>query len=627
MSLIMLEQVWKSFGGPDILQWVGFTVGPGERVALLGRNGCGKSTILRIIAGSILPDRGKVQLAKKAVVGYLSQDLSELGIQDAVTEAAKGLGDLLRLEAELARLAESLAASAADQRLLQRYGDAAHEFERLGGYTWQERVRAVLMGLGLRADALHLSTSILSGGERMRVALARLLLMEPDILLLDEPTNHLDLPATQWLESFLHEYAGACLFVSHDRFFIDAVANRCVEVAEGGSTMYHGGYTDYINQKQQADKNAERTAARMGHLVRQEERLVSELKSMGRMRQADSRQKQLDRFRREMPQRANQGRALTISISQPEWVSKTIATVDGAVKKYGSALVLDNVSFTVGGGERIGIIGPNGAGKTTLLRLLTGQEEPTSGTVRLGAWVKWGLLEQEPHFTGENQTVISEVLACFPALDKNAARDLLAKYLFTGETINKPLTALSGGERNRLKLLCLIHAEPHCLILDEPTNHLDITGRECLEEALLTFRGTLLVVSHDRFFLNRVATRILELRDGRLRSFPGNYQSYQKALAANNQILAKSRVPGAVVLTGKQAAKKGGAQAAQVRQKSRERRLDLDKEIAETQKRISELEDSFQQTGFFRNKAAHRALLEHQRLLEHLAVLQAAYRE
>ncbi len=626
MSLIVVKDVWKSYGGGDVLCGVSLAVSPGECVALLGRNGCGKSTLLHIIARQILPDRGYVQLAGRARLGLLTQQLSDLGAVDVLTETAKGLGDLLELEQRLHELMASLAHRGDDAQLLRQYGAVEASFRARDGYRWQQRVKAVLMGLGLAQDALHQPANLLSGGERMRLELARLLLQEPDVLLLDEPTNHLDLTATQWLEGFLASYSGACLVVSHDRTFLDAVAQRVIELEDGQATEYRGNFSAYSQQKAQRLQERRQQAQTTEWQVRRDEALIAQLRSIGQHKAAESRTKALERRRQagSSPRREEKGPA--IAFAQPEWTSRLIAEGSQVVKAYGRRRVLNGASFEIAGGERVGIIGPNGAGKTTLLRLLVGEEQPTSGTIRLGSWVRFVYLGQVKEFADPEHSVLEEVLACAPQLSEGAARNLLARFLFTAERVFQRIDSLSGGEKSRLAVLCAMQQEPHCLILDEPTNHLDVPSRECLEEALAEFRGTVIAVSHDRFFLNRITTRILALQDGKLTSFPGNYNAYRKAVALGSGSPSK-RQGGAVrsvVVTGKQMRSRKKSQQAKVREYSRARSLDLDKQISATQKRIQELEAQFQEPDFFRHRSSHQALEEHQNLVEELAALLAA---
>lgn len=625
MSLVV-KDVWKSFGGRDVLRGVTLAVSSGERVALMGRNGCGKSTLLRIVAGHTDPDGGRVQLARRARLGFLAQELGELGTGDAVAEAAKGLGDLLDLEERLLALTKALAARGNDELLLRQYGTVEAQFRARDGYRWQQRVKAVLMGLGLPEDSLHRSATLLSGGERMRVELARLLLQEPDILLLDEPTNHLDLEATQWLESFLCSYSGACLIVSHDRYLLDAVAQRVVELEDGVATEYRGNFSAYSREKARRLQETIQSNEDLNWQIRRDSQVAAQLRSLGRHRAAASRLQAIDRKRQELRAPGGDGQRLAINFKQPEWTSKLIAEAEDVVKVYGSRRVLNGVSFQIAGGERVGIIGPNGAGKTTLLRLLVGEEQATQGRIRLGPWVDYAYLGQVKGFADPKRSVLDEVLSSTPHLTAGEARNRLARFLFSNERVFQQIHSLSGGEKSRLALLCAILQEPHCLILDEPTNHLDVPSRECLEEALTEFRGTVIAVSHDRFFLNRVMTRMLVLADGRIRSFTGNYSAYRKAIALGgiSQVGQEKSIRN-VTVTGKQMSPRQKSRQAQVRSRSQERLVDVEKEIAALERRIRDLERQFQQPDFFRDRSSHHALQEHQSLLEQLAVLYEAW--
>lgn len=634
MSLIIVHDIWKSFGAHEVLKGVSFTVSPGERVALLGMNGSGKTTLLHIIMGKEPADKGTVQMAKRARVAYLSQHMEEIGNLDAFSETAQGLADLLRMEKRLEELTLALTERGDDPELLRQYGNLAAEFERRDGYTWQQRVRAILLGLGLRQDALHRPAELLSGGEKMRVALARLLLQEPDILLLDEPTNHLDLPAIEWLEGYLRSSKGACLVVSHDRFFLDAVAQRVLELDNGVVKAYPGNFSHYSRLKKERVEESIRSAKRLESKIKKEEEVVARLKSMRRFDTANSRIKALERLEEAYQPPEQLEQTINISFTQPEWVSKIIAEANDLVKEFDGRRVLDGISFIIFGGEHIGIIGPNGDGKTTLLRLLLGEEKPTGGSIRLGSWVRFAYLGQEIAFADPTRSVLEELLYAVPSLKEGEARRLLAGFLFKGDKVFQQIGSLSGGEQTRLKLLCLIQSQPHCLILDEPTNHLDVQSRECLEEALGTFRGTVIAVSHDRFFLNRVATRILELKNGKIKSYEGNYNSYLKALALGAMAGAGADAGGSgkaamrhTTTTGKQVSRSGKSFAAQVRQRQKERPVDLEKRIMEVEERIAELEAAFQNPDFYRSRDSHQGLQEHQRLVEELAVLYEALSE
>lgn len=532
MSVVVVEQLQKSFGHHTVFRQVGFALGWGERAGLVGPNGVGKTTLLDIIAGRQAADAGRVALARAARVGYLTQE-PELPAGRTVRDAAlAAFTHLEDLEARLAALAEEMAGGSAPAETLAAYGDLQARFEQGGGYAREHTAEATLNGLGLPAALWDVPVERLSGGQRVRLALCRLLLAEPDLLLCDEPTNHLDADAVEWLEARLLRWTGALLLVSHDRYFLDRVAGRIVELTAEGAALYSGNYSSYARQRAERAAAAEQAAA---EAAAEEERLrayIERYRAGNRARQAKSREKRLQRLRAEAPQAGPAAaRGPGLRFQPRSGTGREVLSVEGLAKAYGGKTLFRPWEAQVFRGERVGIVGPNGAGKTTLLRLLAGEEAPDAGGAYWGRGVEVSWFRQDMSGLDDEATVLENVLEASGDQGAAEARNLLARYLFRGDAVFRRAGDLSGGERNRL-LLCLLSLEhANVLLCDEPTNHLDIPGREALEEALAAFPGTLFLVSHDRFLLDRLCTRIWWVEGGSVRDIPEGYAAYQAARA------------------------------------------------------------------------------------------------
>jgi ATP-binding cassette subfamily F protein 3 len=549
MSILCAENIVKEYRNQLVLNGASIRVARGERLALIGANGSGKTTLLRILMGLEQPDQGTVIKAKQIRIGYLSQDFYEISKDGSRT--ALEYEKLIRLEQQLRAVeAEMREASGsmgesdekATQQLLNRYQHLVDRYESLDGYNFESRMKSTLLGLGLREEALTIPLSALSGGEKTRAAIARLLLEEPDLLILDEPTNHLDIEAIEWLENFLKRFQGGVLFVSHDRYFLDQVATRVAELAQGTITERSGSYTTFIQQKQIRQEFMYRERKRLNQQIKEADRLVQDLKGKAKARAAKSKEKTAERLRRQLAEGtgrtiqrehlAHTGQ-LRLNVKQAGHISSEIARAEGLCKRFGTVSLFEGAEFLISGGQRVGIVGPNGCGKTTLLNILMGRDSDYTGFARLGQWVHYGYIGQEITFEDESRTLLEEILHHKEMLEKEARR-YLANYQFYGDQADKAIHVLSGGEKVRLRLAVILLDEPHCLILDEPTNHLDVPARDALEEALLSFRGTVIAVSHDRYFLTRCAQRVLEVSDGRIHSYEGNYEVYKQLKAKQN---------------------------------------------------------------------------------------------
>ena len=643
MSVITVENASKSFGLKRLFTDVTFSIADGEVVALVGSNGCGKTTLIRCIVGLEELDSGHVRMSKDCRIGYLSQEFDQISDTSAYDETTKGLARVLSAERELKSIEQRLSQQDASsdnaevQVLLKRYERAVREFEASDGYNLAFRVRSTLMGLGLPEDCLHAPIETLSGGERMRVALARLILSEPDVLVLDEPTNHLDMPATEWLEGFLKGFAGSTLVVSHDRYFLDQIADRILEMDRGTIASYTGNYSSFARKKLGRLAEERQAHERQKQDQKRTELLVQRLRDMGKVRMAKSRAKLMEN-QEPISRPDDQTDAPRFMFRDAKHVSDLIAKASHLSKRFGERVILDDISFSIKGGEKVGIIGPNGVGKSTLLRILLGMESPDRGQGAIGSWVKYSYFSQDSCSLDEDSTVLETITAATQLKD-GEARQYLAKFLFRGEDVHKRVSVLSGGERSRLILCRMILEEPYCLVLDEPTNHLDIESRECLEDALRSFAGTVIAVSHDRYFLNKVATRILELRDGRICSYDGNYASYKKQLLTGKVPAAGAEAPrstggakasGAAKPTGAARAKSTSARSrkAGVRSHSSEVRAtskldadDLEAEILALEEHAEELERLFAEADFYKTPECYQKLREHEQIMERLRVL------
>jgi ATP-binding cassette subfamily F protein 3 len=529
MPVLTVTDLAHSHADLEVLRGVSFSLEARERVALVGRNGTGKTTLLRLLAGLDVPDRGRANLAAWAKLAYLPQAPEGEAHAAVLEHVLAGAADLRTLEARLRALEQRMAAPEVHddpERLaavMEEYAHVHEHYEHAGGFTLEARAKMVLGGLGFHEADWARPLGALSGGWRMRAELARALLGEPDVLLLDEPTNHLDLATTEWLEEYLKAFPGACLIVSHDRYLLDAVTTRTLELAQGVIESYPGPYSTYVTLK------AERARLQQEAWVRQQEEIarledyIRRYKAGQRAAQAHSREKMLARLDAQRVDAPRRDRAMRVRLTSAPASGRMVARLRQLTKAFDGRPVLTGVTLDIHRGERIGLLGPNGAGKSTLLRLVAGLEEPTEGTVTLGAGVRPRYVAQEAtDVLDPGSTVLDEILADRPMLPEQV-RGYLGRFLFTGEDAFKRVAMLSGGERQRLSLAKLLLDEPNLLLLDEPTNHLDIPAREALEAALREFPGTMIVATHDRYLLERLATRILTVDTGGVSDFQGTY--------------------------------------------------------------------------------------------------------
>lgn len=546
MSLLQVNNLDKFYGATPIIREGTFAIQAGEKWGLVGRNGCGKSTLIRVLTGKEDYDRGEIGWAKGTRIGYLEQE-PEFEPGNSIYQELRGIfGDLDLLQETITRLQEELNQPGLGDEVLNRLVEEFHskteEFEAAGGYQLEGRIQGVLRGLGFPKERWNDPTTVLSGGERTRLALAKLLLSPNDILFLDEPTNYLDLAAIEWLEEFLGTYRGAVLLVSHDRYFLDRVVSGILELEFCRIKRYRGNYSAYRSQKEAEYHAALKAYNEQQKELERQEKFIREARATEKSkRKAHSIEKRLAQVERiERP--VLDDHVFKLSFGEPRPCSRKVLELEGIAKCFGSKVLLDGVDLQIEAGEKIGLIGPNGAGKTTLLKMIMGLETPDRGRIRLGHEVHPGYFSQlssEEDLTG---TPFSQISA-ETHLDNTGVRSLLGRFLFSGEDVFKDMADLSGGERRRLRLLKLMLSKANFLILDEPTNHLDLDSIEVIERALCSFSGTVLIVSHDRYFLNRIVKRYLMIASGRIYSF-SDYQEYLDWRAeANGKALASVDKP------------------------------------------------------------------------------------
>ena len=528
--ILSCQNISKAFVENQVLKNVSFHIEDHEKAAIVGINGAGKTTLLRIIVGEMTPDDGQVVLAKDKTLGYLAQNSTVDTSHTIYEELLSVKADLLRLEEKIRECENNMKHAEGDalEDLMKQYTSLTHAFETGGGYLYRSELVGVLKGLGFTEDEFSKPVATLSGGQKTRVALGRLLLQNPDLIILDEPTNHLDMNSIAWLETYLLNYKGAVLIVSHDRYFLDRIAGKVIEIDQSKATTFMGNYSDYAVKKEQLRVAACNAYMNQQREIKQQEEVIEKLKSFNReksIKRAESREKMLDKIEViEKPSEVRTDMKLTLT---PRILSgNDVLTVEHLSKSFDSHKLFTDVNFEIKRGEHVAIIGDNGSGKTTLLKILNGLVPADQGTFRLGSNVEIGYYDQEHHVLHSEKTLFEEISDDYPYLNNTQIRNVLAAFLFTGEDVFKRISDLSGGERGRVSLAKLVLSNANFLILDEPTNHLDIMSKEILEDALNGYEGTILYVSHDRYFINRTAHRILDLTEGQFVSYVGNYDYY-----------------------------------------------------------------------------------------------------
>lgn len=634
VSVIEIRNLTKYYGSNLVLDNVSFAVAHGEKIGLVGRNGTGKTTLLRIIAGLEDYDRGTVSKASNVEIGYLTQDVEFTPGNTLLAETLTAFSKAFKIRDEMAALEAEMADpkvhsdEAVLSQVMRRYADLSAEFERRGGYDYEFRTRAALFGLGFSEQDLGVAVDYLSGGQKMRMALAKLLLSEPDLLLLDEPTNHLDMDAVEWLEGYLGTYRGAVIVVSHDRYFLDATVERILDLDDHKIESYPGNYTFFVKEKELRKLQALEEWQRQQELIAKLEDYIRRYKAGNRTTMAQSREKMLARIPRKEKPRLHAA-TMNIDISGVPRSGREVVSLQRVGQEFDGRWLFRGFSMLVERGERIGLVGPNGSGKTTLLRIIGKALVPTEGTVTYGEGVVTGMFHQDMSGVDDQNTVVDEIYRAHP-MTLGEARSYLARFLFRGDEVFKKVEALSGGERNRLLLAKLLLRRPNLLLLDEPTNHLDIEAREALERALAEFDGTVICASHDRYFLDRLATVIIEVANGEIRVYEGNYSYYREQKAKEKAIEAQAAQQGEGRGVGQASAKgAGGAAGARRGRKgvkasgcAQDRLAMLEEEIFKLEERLSKLTQALASPELYQNgEWAKEVVTEHREVEARLAEL------
>jgi ATP-binding cassette subfamily F protein 3 len=619
--LFRLTDVYKSYGVQDVLRGATLQINPGEHVGLVGRNGAGKTTIFRLVDDEATPDHGEVLRARGLKLGLLSQHVHFEPGSTVHESALAAFGHLQQLEHEMHELEHRMAEAGDLEKVLERYSDLQHEFEREGGFEYSAKAESILQGLGFDRETWQMETEKLSGGQTNRLGLARLLLAEPDVLLLDEPTNHLDVAAVEWLEDFLQTYESAFVIISHDRYFLDRACRRIIELENGRASSYVGNYSAFLIEREERREAQQRAYDNQQRLIAKTEEFIRRNLAGQKTKQAKSRRTMLQRLERVDAVRGDQSSG-DFRLQEIDRSGTHVLTVTDAAIGYPDKVLARDISLILRRGECLGVIGPNGSGKTTFVRTVLGQIPTLAGELRWGAKVQLGYYAQQLEDLDDRNEIIMELRRVAPAsASVGELRSFLAKFLFVGDDVYKHVGDLSGGEKGRLSLAKLIYSRVNVLVLDEPTNHLDIPSREALEEALDAFEGTIITISHDRYFLDRVATQILALDgDGNIEHYNGDYTEYhdwkaarlkgasgQPASAGDSRRAREKSVPPAsadgstrksersAVANGSRRGKgksgqasAGGASRIKIIKKPRSPQV-IEAEIAELEKRIAEL--------------------------------------
>ena len=598
--ILSCQNISKSFGTDEILKNVSFHIEANEKAAIVGINGAGKSTLLKIIMQKETPDTGEVILAKDATIGYLAQYQDVSGHRTIYEEVLDAKQNIIEMEERLRGMETQMNTLTGQEleTLLDGYHRLSHEFELLGGYTYRSEVTGILQGLGFSESEFDRQMSELSGGQKTRVSLGKLLVTKPDVLLLDEPTNHLDMESIRWLEGFLMNYKGAVVIVSHDRYFLDRVVTKVVEIFQHQGYVYQGNYTEFAKKKAKIREDLLKQYYNQQREIKHQEEVITKLKSFNReksIKRAESREKMLDKIER-LEKPTDENTDIHIVLEPDVTSGNDVLTVEHLRKAFGTHTLFDDLSFEIKRGERVALIGNNGTGKTTILKIINELLLADGGTIVLGSNVHIGYYDQEHQLLHMEKTIFEEIADDYPQLNHTKIRNVLAAFLFTNDDVFKRIADLSGGERGRVSLAKLMLSDANFLILDEPTNHLDITSKEILESALNQYTGTVFFVSHDRYFINQTATRILDLTGGTIVNYIGNYDYYLEKhdeltriyVEAEPKAQAAQMTEQTVAQDGSGTDKKADWQA----QKAEQARIrKLENTLKKAEEHIAELED------------------------------------
>lgn len=613
-----VSNIEKTFGQRVLFEGLSFLIERGERVGLIGENGSGKTTLFKIIAGQVLPDAGSASVARSVKLGYLAQDASFDASNSVMDEAELAFAGLHALSHRLREIEHAMAGESGPQleKTLNQYQTLQHEFELAGGYAWRHRLEATLLGVGLDRNGWEQNVQTLSGGQRSRLALAKLLIAQPDLLLLDEPTNHLDLAAIEWLENYLLDFSGAVLLISHDRYLLDRLATRIVWLTRRQLSSYPGNYSAFMQQRQVEELSQQRAYEQQQDYIAKQQEFVRRFGAGQRSKEAKGREKRLNRLLKSdaMIQQVQSARQIHVKLHTDQRAGDRVLSVRDLSKSYPGKNLWQQVHFEITRGQRIGIIGPNGSGKTTLLRVLRGEEDADCGDISWGANLNIGYYDQRLDDFDPDLTILEEVGQDRVHIKDRELRDVLATLLFRGDDVHKPMGLLSGGERARVALAELLLDRPNVLLLDEPTNHLDIASCEALEESLRGFAGTILCVSHDRYFLDKTVGRMLVLQPPRLIDFNGGYGAWITKLQRDagqrdvphqprDTVLARHKTPPTATTSARH-------NNPYLRPFGRLSVEELEKQIHEAEIALAQCQSRFADSDQFRDPARAKALQE-----------------
>lgn len=598
--LLACQTISKSFGTNEVLSDINFHINEKEKVAIVGINGSGKTTLLKIIMGEETPDSGQVVLAKDTTIGYLSQH-QDISFDNTIYgEMLATKQYILDLEANIRKLELEMKHAEGEEleRILETYNRLSSKYDRDNGYSYESEITGVLKGLGFSPADYDRHINTLSGGQKMRIALGRLLLTKPDIILLDEPTNHLDLTSISWLEGFLASYPGSVILVSHDRYFIDRIATKIIEIDHHTATIYHGNYTYFAEKRAEIRASMMKAYLNQQQEIKHQEAVITKLKQFNReksIKRAESREKMLNKI--EVMEKPTEIAAeMRLSLEPSVESGNDVLTVSDLSKCFGQNCLFEHLDFEIKRGDKVSLIGGNGTGKTTILKMITRVLPKDAGTIALGSRVQIGYYDQEHQVLSLHKTIFEEIRDAYPELTNTKIRNTLAAFLFTGEDVFKKIGDLSGGERGRVSLAKLMLSPANFLILDEPTNHLDLQSKGILEDAIRNYTGTVLVVSHDRYFINRISTRILELKDQQLYNFIGNYDYYEshkeQIYAATMPLPVEQATQALPNSSGKEDYKKQKEEQARIRKRENDIKK-TEQQIEQTEAAIAELDAQF----------------------------------
>ncbi|WIV11988.1 ribosomal protection-like ABC-F family protein [Proteiniborus sp. MB09-C3] len=631
MIVLSCSNISKSYVIDTILDKITFSLNDNEKVGLVGLNGAGKSTLFNILCGRISMDSGEIYVSKDCKIGYLEQNTQIESDKSIFDEVMDVFTPLIGMEEKLRELEHSISAEGQKQEsklldsLMDEYAHLMEEFQNKNGYGFKSEIKGTLKGLGFSEEQLYMPVTHLSGGQKARVMLAKLLLSKPDILLLDEPTNHLDIQAIDWLERYIKEYKGAAIIISHDRYFLDNTVSKIFYLESSLLKIYGGNYTSFMKKRKDELELLEKKYEEQQKEISRQEEIIRRFMSYGGqryIRQAQSRQKMLDKMKR-IDSPANESKKTKIRFEPKVKSGNDVMSVENLNKSFDERILFSDVSFKIYRGEKVGLIGPNGVGKTTLFKMVMGTVPITDGTINLGHHVNIGYFDQEQSNLNEEKTIVDEIWDENPSLDHYQIRSLLAQFLFFGDDIFKEISELSGGEKSRVALIKLMMSKSNLLLMDEPTNHLDIDSKEVLEDALQNYDGTLLVISHDRYFLNKVTNKILDLSNTGITEYLGNYSYYLEKKNApiydsDDDIAQKTK-------TQLKAEKKKEKDKKLLERKQKELIKDLEKNISNYENKIHELENEMYDPNIYSNHEKSQQI--HQEILKLKDELELLYDE